>query len=67
MCGARDWIVALVCWHRNTLSLFSGEDIVAAIALIVNVLGTHEGPYAAVLVVLLQALSVWRLVVIEVE
>ena len=50
--------------HCDTLSLFASEDIVAAIAFVVNVLGTHKGPYAAVLIVLLQALPVVRLIVI---
>ena len=54
-------------WHLDSLSLLACENIVATIAFVVNILCSHKGPYAAVFVVLPQALSVLRLVVIEVE
>ena len=53
--------------HLDTLALLARENIVAPIALIVDILGSHECPHAAVLVVLLQRLPVLRLVVIQVE
>ena len=63
----RDGVVALVGRHLDADAFLARENIVGAIALVVNVLGAHEGADAAVLVVLRQLLPIVRLVVVEVE
>ena len=47
----------------NAYTLLTSENIVISICLIVDVLGTHEGPHAAVLIILLQLLPLGRVVV----
>ena len=67
LAGSRDWVVALVLRNLNTVPLLTGQDVVGAISLVVDVFGSHEGSYAAVFVILRQALSVLRSVVVEIE
>ena len=51
----------------NASAVLSSENIVASIALIVDVLGAHEGSHAAILVVLLQLLPLGCVVVPQVQ
>mmetsp|Transcript_8813 Transcript_8813/g.10454 ORF Transcript_8813/g.10454 Transcript_8813/m.10454 type:complete len:125 (-) Transcript_8813:257-631(-) len=53
--------------HLDPLALFPCQNIVAAIAFIIDVFGTHEGAHAAIFIVLLQALPIVARVVVQVE
>ena len=44
-------------WDLDPAAVLSSEDIVSTIALIVDVLGSHEGANSTVLIVLLEAIA----------
>ena len=67
LAGLGDWIIALVGWHLDALPLLTRQDVVASIALVVDVFGSHEGSHAAVFVVLGQLVSIAGLVVVQVQ
>ena len=54
-------------WDLDPAAVLSSEDIVSTIALIVDVLGSHEGANSAILIVLLQAITLCIIVVAMVE
>ena len=54
-------------WDLDPAAVLSGKDIVSTIALIVDVLGSHEGANSAILIVLLEAITLCIIVVAMVE
>ena len=54
-------------WDLDPAAVLSSEDIVSTIALIVDVLGSHEGANSAVLIVLLEAIALRVAIVAMVE
>ena len=54
-------------WDLDPAAVLSSEDIVSTIALIVDVLGPHEGANSAVLIVLLEAIALRVAIVAMVE
>lgn len=67
MAGLSDWIIALVGRHLDALTLLARQNVVPAVALVVDVFGSHQGSYAAVLVVLSQLVAIVGLVVVQVQ
>ena len=51
----------------NALPFLTGKDVVSAIGLIVDILGAHKSSHAAILIVLLETLTVIRLIIVQVE
>lgn len=51
-------------WHLDSLPILACQDIVASIALVIDVFGSHQGAHSAILIVLLQILTIVRLVVV---
>ena len=62
-----DRVVSLVLWDLDPATVLSSKDIVSTVALIVDVLGSHEGANSAVVIVLLEAITLWVCIVIMVE
>ena len=54
-------------WHLNALALLSRQNVVSTVALIVNILGSHEGSNSAIFVILLQSLAILSVVVAQIE
>ena len=48
-------------------AVLTGQDVVSTVALIVDVLGSHEGANTTVLIVLLEAVTLWVRIVAMVE
>ena len=67
MASVRNGVVTVVVGHRDTLAHLARENIILAIAAVVDVLRAHQGTHAAVVVVLLQLRPLVRLVVIQVQ
>ena len=65
--GVSDGVVSLVLWDLDPATVLSSKDIVSTVALIVDVLGSHEGANSAVVIVLLEAITLWVCIVIMVE
>ena len=65
--GVSDRVVSLVLWDLDPATVLSSKDIVSTVALIVDVLGSHEGANSAVVIVLLEAITLWVCIVIMVE
>lgn len=54
-------------WHLNALALLSRQNVVSTVALIVNVLGSHESTNSAIFIILLQCLAILSLVVAQIK
>ena len=54
-------------WDLDPAAVLSCKDIVRTIALIVDVLGSHEGANSAILIILLEAITLWIIVIVMVE
>ena len=54
-------------WHLNALALLSRQNVVSTVALIVNILGSHEGSNSAIFVILLQSLAILSVVVAQIQ
>ena len=66
MSSLSDWIIAVVGRPLGTLSLLTWQDVVATVALVVDVFGLHQGSHSAVSVVLGQLVAIVSLPVVEV-
>jgi len=62
-----DGVVSLMLGDLDALSGLSRKNVVAAIALVVNVLCTHHRPHFAVVVILGKLLPVRRVVVVQIK
>ena len=51
----------------DALPFFTGKDVVPAIGLIVDILGAHKSSHTAILIVLLETLTVISLIIVQVE
>ena len=62
-----DWVVTLVGGHLNTLTLLTRQNVVRAIALVVDVFCTHQRTNPTVFVVLRQLVAPRSFIVVEIE
>ena len=65
--GVSDGVVSLVLWDLDPATVLSSKDIVSTVALIVDVLGSHEGANSAVLIIRLETIALSVVIVSMVE
>ena len=62
-----DWVVAFVGRDLNPVAIGACKYIVGSVALVVDVLGAHQSPYSAILVVLGQMVAIRSLIILLVQ
>ena len=62
-----DWVVALVGRDLDSIAIGACEYIVGSVALVIDVLGAHQSPYSAILIVLGQLVAIISLIILLVQ